>query len=298
MNLLITGAFVSAKENISKIEELGHTVCFMQYEKDPLPCEYDWVEGVICGGLFLTHPIEKFTNLRYIQLTSAGLERVNLDYIKEHSIELYNARGVYSIPMAEYAITGVLQLYKNMDFFRENQKKHIWEKHRGCVELFGKTVCIVGCGSIGTECAKRFGAFGCNVVGVDLYPREDRRYNKMVGIEKLQEILPCADIVVLCVPLTAETTHLLNADMIALMKQGAVVVNIARGSIMDTEALINAMDKLGGVVLDVFEQEPLSDDSPLWNMQNVIVTPHNSFVGDNNQKRLLKVILDNLANAI
>jgi len=149
MNLLVTGAWSDGKNCIAELEAMGHTVTFMQFEKDALPCSYDWAEGVICNGLFLTHPIEQFTNLRYIQLTSAGFDRVDMDYVKSHGIEIHNARGVYSIPMAEFALCGVLQLYKQAAFFRENQRKHLWEKHRGLLELAGKNVLIVGCGSVG-----------------------------------------------------------------------------------------------------------------------------------------------------
>ena len=294
MNLLVTGAWSDAKNSISELEAMGHSVCFMQFEKDDLPCPYDWVEGVICNGLFLSHPIEKFPNLRYIQLTSAGFDRVDMDYVKAHEIEIHNARGVYSIPMAEFALCGVLQLYKQAAFFRENQKQHLWEKHRGLMELAGKTVLIVGCGSVGNECAKRFKAFDCKIIGVDLFPREDSLYSKILPLDRLDEALQQADIVVLTLPLTEQTKHLMNEERFSLLKDGATLVNIARGAIVDTNALINHIDRLTGAVLDVFEEEPLSTDSPLWDKQNIILTPHNSFVGAGNSKRLSANILSNL----
>lgn len=294
MNLLVTGAWADAKAHISELEAMGHNVCFLQYEKDKLPCEYPWVEGVICNGLFLSHPIEQFTNLRYIQLTSAGFDRVDMDYVKAHGIEIHNARGVYSVPMVEFALCGVLQLYKQAAFFRENQKRHLWEKHRGLLELSGKKVLIVGCGSVGNECAKRFVAFGCEVIGVDLFPREDSLYSEMLPLDKLDTALGDADVIVLTLPLTEQTKHLINDERLSLLKSTAVLVNIARGAIIDTEALINHIDNLGGAILDVFEEEPLSESSPLWNKGNVILTPHNSFVGEGNGERLNAVILSNL----
>lgn len=294
MNLLVTGAWSDGKNCISELEAMGHSVCFMQFEKDDLPCPYEWVEGVICNGLFLTHPIERFKNLRYIQLTSAGFDRVDMDYVKAHGIEIHNARGVYSIPMAEFALCGVLQLYKQAAFFRENQKQHLWEKHRGLMELADKTVLIVGCGSVGNECAKRFKAFDCKIIGVDLFPREDSLYSKILPLDKLDEALTQADIVVLTLPLTEQTKHLMDEERFSLMKDGATLVNIARGAIIDTNALINHIDRLTGAVLDVFEEEPLSTDSPLWDEQNIILTPHNSFVGDGNGERLRSIILSNL----
>ena len=297
MNLLVTGAWSDGKNCIAELEAMGHTVTFMQYEKDELPCSYEWVEGVICNGLFLTHPIEQFTNLRYIQLTSAGFDRVDMDYVKSHGIEIHNARGVYSIPMAEFAICGVLQLYKQAAFFRENQKQHLWEKHRGLLELAGKNVLIVGCGSVGNECAKRFKAFDCKVTGVDLFPREDSLYIEMLPLDKLDNALKQADIVVLTLPLTEQTNYLIDNSKLSLMKDGATLVNIARGAIVDTNALLNHIDRFTGVVLDVFEKEPLNENSPLWDKPNIILTPHNSFVGEGNGGRIDKLILKELGRA-
>lgn len=294
MNILITGAWNHASKYLDIIEQQGHSVIFMQHEKNELPCSYDWAEGIICNGLFLTHPIEKFKNLKYIQITSAGFDRVPMEYIKEKKIEIHNARGVYSIPMAEFAVYAILQLYKKAAFFYEKQKKHRWEKHRGLLELCGKEVCIVGCGNVGTECAKRFQAFDCRVVGVDLFPREDRYYSDMVRLELLDTILPETDILVLTLPLTEETRHLIDSRRLSLLKNEAILVNIARGAVIDTSALITALDRLGGAVLDVLEEEPLDQSSPLWDMENVIITPHNSFVGEGNGRRLDTLIMKTL----
>lgn len=294
MKLLVTGAWQASLEELESIRQLGHEIVFLQQEKDPLPCPYKDIEGCICNGLFLYHPIEKFRSLRYIQLTSAGFDRVPMEYVKAHNIEIYNARGVYSIPMAEFAVCGVLQLYKQSRFFYDSQKEHKWIKHRSLLELHGKTVCIVGCGSVGTECAKRFKAFGCEIVGVDVVPYDSEIYNRMAELEKLDAELAQGDVVVLTFPLTGETSKLFNKRRFDAMKDNAVLVNIARGAIVEMEALIEALQvKLFGAVLDVFESEPLPEGSPLWNMGNVILTPHNSFASENNKKRLMKIITNN-----
>lgn len=299
MNLLVTGAWSGAKENMGNLVQLGHSVQFLQQEKDVLPCPYEWIEGVICNGLFLAHPIDRFTNLHYIQLTSAGFDRVPMDYVQANGIEIHNARGVYSIPMAEFALCGVLQLFKKSSTFAENQKLHRWEKQRDLIELNGKTVCIVGCGSVGTECAKRFKAFGCRVIGVDLFVREDESYHEMFPLALLDGVLEQSDIVVLTLPLTEETKHLMNSKRFAKMRQGSVLVNIARGAVVNTEALSNALsENLSGAVLDVFEEEPLAESSPLWDMENVILTSHNSFVGDGNTQRLSEVVFCNLCSTM
>jgi len=279
MNLLITGAWSDAKLHIAELEAMGNKVVFMQQEKEELPCDGAWVEGVICNGLFLSHPFSEFPNLRYIQLTSAGYDRVDMAEVERRGIEIHNAKGVYSIPMAEFAVGGVLALYKKLRLFAEKQKQHKWEKQRDLLELYGKTVCIVGCGDVGQECAKRFAAFGCEIVEVH---RDLRNLDEWKA----------ADIVVVTIALTEQTRKLIKPTQ---MKKGSVLVNISRGAVVDEADLVKALDgQLLGAVLDVFEEEPLALDSPLWDMENVIVTPHNSFVGDGDGERMRDRIRNNL----
>ena len=295
MNILITGAWNHWESYRDALDAMGHRIAFLQQETEALPVPFEWVEGMICNGFFLHHEANQFPNLKYVQLTSAGFDRVPAENLRARGICLHNARGVYSIPMAEFALSGVLHLYKRCRFFEKNQQLHRWEKHRDLLELTGKTVCILGCGSVGTECAKRFQAFGCRVVGVDLYPNKDPNYAEMHPLAALDTVLPQADVVVLTLPLTEQTRYLMNAHRLTAMKSGSILVNIARGAIVDTNALINALENhLGGAVLDVFEEEPLQENSPLWDMAHVILKPHNSFVGEGNSVRLAGCILENL----
>ena len=299
MRLLITGAWQQAEEVFPQIIELGHEIVFMEQESGELPCDCAWPEGVVCNGLFLNHPIQDFSALRYVQLTSAGLERISMDYCRSHDVEVHNARGVYSIPMAEHAICGVLQLYREARAFRDSQCSHYWEKRRNLKELYGKTVVVIGCGSVGTECAIRFKAFGCTVVGIDATPRIDSSYDAMVDVTELDSWLSRADVVVVAVPLSEQTSGLIDRGRLAQLRQGTVLVNISRGAVVDESALAEALlHNVGGAVLDVFEDEPLAAYSPLWDMSNVLITPHNSFVGDGNQVRLNSVVLDNLRSYI
>ena len=295
MKLLVTGAWRATADDLQSLREKGHEVLLQPQEKAPLICPYEMVDGVICKGLFLYHPIERFVNLRYIQLASAGFDRVPMDYVTEHRIEIHNARGVYSAPMAEFAMAGVLQLYKQTAFFRENQRRHCWLKHRELQELTDKTVLILGCGSVGTECARRFQAFGCRVIGIDIAVRKDEHFQAIFPLTGLDDLMPQADILILTLPLTNETRGLLNDSRLALLKPGSILVNIARGAVVDQTALLKFLPLLGGAILDVFDEEPLPEDSPLWEAPNVLITPHNSFVGDQVPQRLSRVILQNLA---
>lgn len=293
MKVLITGAFSLTPELRQKLENLGLEITFHADERARVE-DPKGFEAVICNGLFLYNDIARFEKLRFIQLTSAGLDRVPVDYCREKGIRIENARGVYSAPMAEFALWGVLQLYKQGKFFTENQRSHRWEKHRGLLELAGKTVCILGCGSVGTECAKRFEAFGCRVLGIATSAREQAHFEAVMELDSLMDVLPQADIVVLTLPLSEQTKHLFSRAAFEAMKPGSILVNLARGAIVDTTAMIEALqNKLGGAVLDVFEEEPLGEDSPLWDMENVVLTPHNSFVGEGNRQRLIDTVLRN-----
>ena len=294
MHLLITGAWREAEKSFPLLEERGHEISFMKQEDGPLPCDPQWVEGIICNGLFLHHPIEAFSHLRFIQLTSAGFDRVPMDYVREKGIQIHNARGVYAIPMAEFAIAGALAVYKGFAQFQRQQERHVWQKNRGLRELAGKKVLIIGCGDVGTECAGRFAAFGCRVIGVNRTVRNAPGFERIHPLAELDALLPEADVTVLALGLNAETRHLMDAERLSLMKPGSVLVNLARGALVDTAALPEALSRLGGAVLDVFEEEPLPADSPLWDAENVLLTPHNSFVGDGNAERLWDLFLFNL----
>jgi phosphoglycerate dehydrogenase-like enzyme len=198
--------------------------------------------------------------------------------------------------MAEFAVGSVLQIYKQFPFFRENQKAHRWEKRRDLRELTGKTVVILGCGSVGTECAKRFRVFACKLIGVDIYPRQDERFDEILPLTALDETLPAADVLILTVPLTDETRGLINAARLAAMKPDATLVNISRGAVIDEPALLARLSTTPAftAALDVFEEEPIAPNSPLWTFPNVYITPHNCFSGENNSLRLNKLIVNRI----
>lgn len=294
MNLIVTGALQASSGDLKALENLGFQITVHPDERAgvPHPERYD---AAICNNLFGYHDIRLFSNLKYIQLTSAGLDRVPLEYIREAGIRICNAAGVYSVPMAEFALWGVLELYKQGRFFADNQRAHRWEKHRGLKELAGKRVCIVGCGSVGSACAQRFAAFGCRVTGIATSGREQTYFDAVLPMEQLPGILGEADILVLALPLTETTRRLFDKAMFARLKPGAVFVNLARGAIVDTDALIRALETtLSGAVIDVFESEPLGADAPLWEIPNLILTPHNSFVGEHNHQRMMDLTIRNL----
>ena len=263
MKILVTGAFPMTEAERGELEAAGHELCFQQQEKDATvhPEQYD---AAICNALFLYNPIERFTSLKMIQLTSAGMDRVPMDYIRAHGIELHNAGGVYSIPMAEFAVGGILQIYKKSRAFMDSQRAHLWAKQRDLLELFGKTVCIVGTGDVGREIAKRLKAFGCYVIGVNRTVRSVGCFDEVLPLSALLAAAKRADILMSCIALTEETAGLIGKDVFNSLPDGAVFVNVSRGKLVDESSLIEWLqsDRSFGAVLDVFETEPLSPESP------------------------------------
>lgn len=295
MNVLVTGAFQLNSEELAALESAGHRVFVHPDERIPVE-QPERYEAVVCNGLFLHSPIERFTSLRLIQLTSAGLDRVPLGYVRAHGIELHNAAGVYSVPMAEFAIGGILQLYKQSRFFAANQAQHKWEKHRGLLELSGKRACILGCGDVGREIAKRLKAFGCHVTGVNRTVRVLPDFDAVLPLDALPDAAAVCDILICCIALTLETRGIVCKAVFDRLHPNAIFVNVARGALADEAALTAWLQSGGHAVLDVFEEEPLPESSPLWEMENVFLTPHNSFVGEGNRERMWQTIKENLKN--
>lgn len=300
MNLLITGAFGWKPEQIQALRDLGLNVFFLQQEKDLLPIDAKDVDVAVCNGLFLHHPLSEFANLKYIQLTSAGFDRVPMDEVKERGIAIHNARGVYSIPMAEWAICKVLDVYKGTAAAIDFQRSRQWVKNRKMREIAGKNVAVLGAGNVGGEVAKRFKAFGASVIGYDIALFDNPLFDE---IHLIEDFIPEAeryDIVVITLPLTDQTRGMIGREILEHMKFDTVMVNIARGAIIDSDALTDVLGKRKDLtaILDVFDIEPLPAESPLWNMPNVVVSPHNSFVGDGNNDRMFKVIYSNLSDKL
>ncbi len=287
---------MATDEQMAQLKTLGYQITFVQDERLPLEIDCSSFDAVVCNGLFLYNDIRKFNSLKLIQLTSAGLDRLPLDYISEHSITVKNAKGVYSIPMAEWCVGQLLSVFKQTRFFDRNQKNRQWIKNRNLKELNGTTASIIGFGSVGSETAKRLSAFGVKIIAVNRSVPKYDGYDKYVNLQQLDDALSESDIVILTLPLTENTCHLFDENRWSAMKDNCILVNMSRGKLINEHSLITALTngKPTFAILDVFEQEPLDISSPLWTMENVVVTPHNSFVSDRNNERLFQVIYGNL----
>ena len=298
--LLLTGAFDWHPEEWKELSRAGYQPIFMQNERDRIPPDGEKAVTIVCNSLFLYHGLSGFPYLRTIQLTSAGLDRVDEREICQKGISVYNAEDAYSVPMAEWILLRILELFKESGKLWENQCHHRWEKHRQLPELAGKRVLIIGTGYVGRAAAKRISAFEANVMGVNRSGHSVPEFQEVYSAEQLDELLPSTDILILALPLTADTFGLIDGRRLALLPCTSVIINVSRGRILDEAALTDALkgQRLFGAALDVFAQEPLPADSPLWDMERVLISSHNSFSGAGNHQRLWRVIRKNLIERV
>ncbi|MBR8700682.1 Erythronate-4-phosphate dehydrogenase [Fusobacterium sp. DD29] len=296
MKILITGALKLTTYLKKKLEKKGFEIIYIKNELEKIDSNFNDIVGVICNNFFKYNDIRKFKNLKFIQVTSAGLDRLPLNYINNNNIALFRASHVYDVPISEWVVLGILYFYKNLPFFIKNMKEKRWEKKRNLRELNDKKICIIGCGQIGIECAKRLKSFDCKIIGIDIYKDEKLYFDKIYSIEMLNQILKTADIVILTVPLTESTHHIINKDNLYLLKEDSILINVSRGGLIDEKVLIDLLKKKSElqVMLDVFEKEPLEEENELWELDNVLILPHNSFVSIDNNERLEKRIIENI----
>ena len=252
------------------------------------------------GPLELAATLVARERLRWIQGTSAGVgrlvERVGL---LDSDVIVTTASGVHARPLGEFVLLAMLMFGKNTLHLMRQQREHRWARHAD-EEVRGKVVCVVGLGKIGREIARLARALDARVVGVvrDANGRtaEELGVDELVGGVALDDALPQADVVVLATPHTYETHRLLDARRLALLRPSAILVNVARGDVVDESALVEALrsGRLGGAALDVFEREPLPPESPLWDLPNVFVSPHSASTVAAENERIVDLFCHNL----
>lgn len=215
-------------------------------------------------------------NLRWIQCLSAGVDHYDLDDLEERGIALTNSSGIHAEPIAEQVLCYLLMFERGIVQGTRQQARNAWERFEGG-ELRGKTVGIVGVGAIGTRVAEICSALGTTVLGTKRDTSErPAGVDELFAADDYHELLRRSDYVVLACPLTDETEGLLGGPEFRLMRSDTVLVNVARGGVVDEAALTRALQNrsIRGAALDVFDEEPLPADSPLWDLSNVVVTPH------------------------
>lgn len=247
---------------------------------------------------------DRAQRLKWVHSAAAGVASALYPEMRDSNVVLSNSAGVHAIPIAEYVVAGVLHFFRGLDVAAEQQRASKWDKtfyvseDSPVREVGGAHILIVGAGGLGTAVATRMSALGATCIGVRRRPEQGppMGFSRVVSPQALDAELPAADVVVLTAPATSESTGLLTAERLNLMKPRSILVNVARGSLVDQDALASALKsgRIRGAVLDVFQKEPLAVESPLWQLRNALLTPHISPVSPGRfWPRALELFCDN-----
>ena len=242
--------------------------------------------------------LEAARKLRWIHLPDAGADIVmGTPFIRERGIVVTNSSGAFGVPISEHVLAMMLSFVRRLRTFDRAQSQKAWRKGLPVDELYEKTVGILGLGDIGTAVAHRCKAFGMRVLAMKRHAGAKPPFvDELYGPEGIDRIVAEADFLVVCLPGTRETTGLLSRERLAAMRPGSYLINIGRGKVVDEEALIELLraGRIAGAGLDVFVTEPLPPESPLWEMENVIVTPHTSGTHPRHAERTAAIFCRNL----
>ena len=270
-----------ALRNLEQIKDLGNFVIgndVPSLSKHAEEAEIVLYSGIVGRAIAFDKIWPLIKHVRWIHSLSAGVEKLLFPELIESPIILTNARGVFKRPLAEFAVLGVLYFYKQVRRLVENQRAKRWDDFM-VDQLPDRVMGIVGYGEIGRECAALAKALGMKIHAIRRNPERsanDPLLDRIFPSSALNEMLSEVDVLVAAAPLTPETKHMLSDAQFAGMKPSAIVINVGRGPVVDEEALIRALQnqKIAGAALDVFEHEPLRESSPLWDMPNVLISPH------------------------
>ena len=241
-------------------------------------------------------------NVKWIQATSAGIGQMvkRLEYdIRMPTTVFTTASGIHSQPLAEFCLMSMLMYSRGLTRMLKMQSQKHWERYAG-TDLVDRTVVIIGMGNIGQRVTEIAKSFGMKVIGIKRTVSEtdltEMQADQILPTNKLQDALKRADYLILCMPHTPETEHMIGETELNLLPRGAMLINIARGTVVDETALIKSLEHghLGGAALDVFQTEPLPEDSPLWDMPNVLISPHSGSTSERENSRLTDLFCHNL----
>ncbi len=288
------------EEKMKAVSALGYELEYIAEKDITYTKEIADIDALVCYNPFDDMDISALRQLKWIQLSSIGIDQLPREKVLEQGIIVTNNKSGYSIPMGEWIVMSILQLLKNSRELFGRQSKKSWKTDTTILELYQKTICFIGTGSIAFEAAKRLQGFDARIIGINTTGKGVEYFDECHPMKELENILSQADVVVVSIPGTKETHHLLNENNIGAIKKGACLVNIARGSIIKESALADALAKghLRGAALDVFEEEPLPESSSLWALDNVIITPHNSWISELRNERRYNITYENLKRFI
>lgn len=251
------------------------------------------------SGKELRRAVRASGRLRWVHTTPAGggsqVKAAQLTPEELKRITFTTSGGVHAEPLAEFAVFGVLAGAQGLPQLLQDQRERVWGARRPVPLVANQRVAVVGLGGIGRAVARKLSALGVDVVGVHRREVDAEGVSSIMPPERLGALLPDIDAVVLCLPATESTHHMLSRKLLEGVKKGVTVVNVGRGSTVDEEALIEALSdgRVRFAALDVFEQEPLPAESPLWELPNVVVSPHNAGTYEEEERNIAELFAEN-----
>lgn len=302
MKVLIT--FPLDDEYVSRIREIDGIEVVKATDPDVIAKEI--VDAEILYAMRISS--EEFSNakkLLWIQSPFVGVDSILIDEVKRSNVIVTNSKGIHASQASDHVFALILAFARRLPELLEDQKLKKWKARHPFPfdpldELRGKTLGIVGLGSIGREIARKGKCFGMYVIGVKNTPSRVEYVDRVYGKDEMDRLLKISDYVVLCVPLTDETAGMISEEELRIMKDTAYLINIARGEVVDERALIRALKEgwIAGAAIDVAEKEPLPENSELWDMNNVIITPHVAGSTPYYWERAVSVFIENLKRFI
>lgn len=281
----------------------GPRVSFFQtWSPEETMDRIDGADVFVVSGFWDNALLERASKLKYIQSIGAGYDQFPLDELRARGIRLASASGVNQNAVAEHGMALMLGLNRHIHTGRDNQNNRTWRGMIGDLskredELIGKTLVIVGMGTIGSRLARFAKAFDMRVLATKRDPSTAvGPADEVVTPDRLRDLVPQADFLALTCPLTPETTNIVDAGVLKAMKSTAYVINVARGACIDEPELAKALEsgEIAGAGLDLFRDDPLGSDSPFWDMENVIITPHTGGETRLYEERVIDILDDNL----
>ena len=294
MKVLLTYDY--GDEALEKIDSLGYDIILREEKGLTYSNELEDVEVLVCYNPFDTLDISQMKSLKWIQLSSIGIDQLPKEQLKNRDIIVTNNQGGYSKPMGEWIVLSILEILKNKKAIYKNQEKKKWQMYKNLLELVNKKVLFLGTGTIAKEGAKRLKGFECEIHGVNTSGHGAEFFEKVIATENIKDTVSEYDVIISTLPKIQATYHFVDKALIDLMKDNAILINVSRGEIIDEKALIAALNKgkFLGVSLDVFTNEPLDASSELWGFEKVYISSHNSWISEKRNERRLSTVLKNM----
>lgn len=295
MKIVISDMLGFEEEHVAWIHEAAgdDTVVFPESDEALLA---ELADAEVFFGYHSPDVFSVAVNLKWMQTTSAGLDMMLTPEVREMGLQVTNASGLHAAPVVETAWALTLAVSRYLKHFGECQQKHVWDQFTP-YDLNDRTAGVVGLGGIGRRYAKIASAFGMRVIAVDKHIQEKpAEVDELWTLEGLNDLCAEADVVMIACPATAETQGLIGAEQLALMKPTGIIVNIARGGIIDEPALIECLTegRIAGAGLDVTKVEPLPEDDPLWDTPRLVITPHIAGWSNDRSRSVVRFFCDNL----